>query len=132
MEDYAKTILDLNENKAKRIRAAFKLENMGTDESVRILGKSLETDPSPIVRHEAAFALGETANPKVAGPFLMKAVENDKDVFVRHESLLALATLGDESFKPFIKKYLKDPDKHISESAEIALERFDLVDKGYG
>ena len=68
---------------------------MGNDESVKILGKSLFTDPSPIVRHEA---------------------------------LLALATLGNKQFVPFIERYLKDPDKHISESAEIALERISMKD----
>lgn len=87
------------------------------------LGKALLTDPSAIVRHECAFSLGETANPKKAGPYLTQAIETDTSLFVVHEALLALATLGDTSFAAFIKPYLKDPREEIKESAEIALER---------
>jgi len=118
-----KDILDLKKSKDARIQAAFKLENIADDESIDALSKALFTDPSPIVRHECAFALGETAYPKCAGPALMRAIENDKSVFVRHEALLALATLGDLSFIEFIEKYLDDSDPSISESAEIAIQR---------
>ena len=83
------------------------------------------TDPSPIVRHECAFSLGETAASKLAGLYLMKAVENDPNVFVKHEALMALGTLGDPSFIPFIKKFLNHPEKDIAESAEIALQRIE-------
>ena len=122
-KDWKKIILDLNENQEMRIQAGFHLENMPDDESVRVLGKSLMTDPSPIVRHECAFSLGETAHPKIAVPYLMKAVEEDKNIFVVHEALLALGTLGKKEFVPFIEKFLKDPRPEISESAEIALQR---------
>ena len=130
MEDYKKIILDFkNTNAEQRIQAAFHLENIPTEEAVETLGKALETDPSPIARHEHAFVLGETASPKLASKFLMKAAESDSSVFVRHESILALATLGDNSIKPFIEKFLKDPDKHISESVEIALQRLKFTSK---
>ncbi len=123
MKDYTRIIIDYkNTSREERIQAAFHLEN-SDDEGVKILGKSLFQEPSPIVRHEIAFSLGESAHPKIAGEFLMKAIENDKNIFVIHEALLALATLGDKKFIPFIKKYLNDPRKEISESAEIALER---------
>lgn len=123
MHDPFATILDLHQNKNARIHAAFALENIADERAIQILAQALFTDPSPIVRHECAFALGETAAPKLAGPPLMKAVENDKHVFVRHEALLALGTLGDASFIPFVRKYLDDSDPVIAESAEIALER---------
>lgn len=55
-----------NYNQEWRIQAAFHLENQPDDEAVHILGKGLKTDPSPIVRHEFAFSLGETAHPKIA------------------------------------------------------------------
>jgi len=54
---------------------------------------------------------------------MMRAVEKDKSVFVRHEALLALGTLEDRRFAPFVKKFLKDKDPNISESAQIALDR---------
>ena len=122
-KNYKHIILDLQARKEDRIQAAFQLENHADDEAVDALGKALLTDPSPIVRHECAFSLGETGHPDKAGPYLMKAIAIDKSIFVVHEALLALATLGDAKYIPFIRQYLKDPRPEISESAEIALER---------
>lgn len=118
-----KVILDKKAQKDDRIQAAFCLENAGDEASIRALAKAMFTDPSPIVRHECAFSLGETAAPKLAGPALVQAVEQDTSVFVRHEALMALGTLGDKSFVPFVKRFLKDPEPAVSESAEIALQR---------
>ncbi|HIH15201.1 MAG: hypothetical protein QT08_C0008G0009 [archaeon GW2011_AR17] len=121
--DYKKIILDLSKTQEERIQAAFHLENGTDEESIAALAKALETDPSPIVRHECAFSLGETACSSLAGLPLMKAAKEDPNIFVRHESLLALGTLGEKSFIPFIKEFLHDKDKEIRESAEIALQR---------
>src|SRR3989344_7885762 len=120
MLDYKKIILDLKQKKEDRIQAAFKLENTADEASIEALAKALETDPSPIVRHECAFALGETACPKLAAQPLKKACEKDPNIFVRHEALLALATLGDKNNISFIEKFLHDKDQEIVESAEIA------------
>src|SRR3989344_732234 len=95
-DDYVKIVLDLGKTMEERIQAAFHLEHAKKDESIEALVKALFTDPSPIVRHEVAFSLGETAHPKLAAKYLMKSVETNKNVFVRHESILALATLGKE------------------------------------
>ncbi|MBI2632161.1 HEAT repeat domain-containing protein [Candidatus Pacearchaeota archaeon] len=81
------------------------------------------SDPSPIVRHECAFSLVETAHPALAGSYLIKAIESDNNIFVIHEALLALGTLGKKEFIPFIQKYLKDSRPEIAESAEIAIQR---------
>ena len=127
-KNWKKIILDLNENQEARIQAAFHLENAGDEESIDVLGKALVQDPSPIVRHEIAFSLGETAHPNSAGKHLMKAIEEDENIFVVHESLLALGTLGKKEFIPFVKKYLNDPRPEISESAEISLQRINSGD----
>ena len=122
-QDWKTIILDLTRTQEERIQAAFHLENMVDDESVKILAEALMTDPSPIVRHECAFSLGETAHPKLAAPHLMKAILEDDHVFVRHEALLALGTLGKEEFIPFIERFISDSDPEVAESAEIALQR---------
>lgn len=123
MTDHATIILDLARTPEERIQAAFALENIADETSITALGKALANDPSPIVRHECAFALGETADPTRAGPILMKAIEEDPHAMVKHEALLALATLGRKEFADFIKKWLTHPDRVVSESAEIALQR---------
>ena len=119
---WRKIILDLSTEKEQRIQAAFHLENAVEEESIDALCKALMTEPSPIVRHEIAFSLGETAHFNSA-KYLMLAVEKDKNSFVRHEAILALATLGKKEFAPFIKKFVNDSNVEVAESAEIALQR---------
>ena len=127
MQNPKMVILDLKKNKDARIQAAFQLENIADEASIEALAQAMFTDPSPIVRHECAFALGETAAPKITCFHLIKAVEKDESPFVRHEALMALGTLGDLSCIPFIKKFLHDPDPNIAESAEIALQRLKMT-----
>ncbi|MSR85948.1 HEAT repeat domain-containing protein [Candidatus Woesearchaeota archaeon] len=123
MVDYKEIILDLKRTKEERIQAAFNLENLADEASIHVLAQALETDPSPIVRHECAFALGETSCPRLATGPLKQACEKDPSIFVRHEALLALATLGDKNNLFFIQRFLKDKDPEIVESAEIAIQR---------
>lgn len=123
-EDYfGEVVLDLTKSMEERIQGAFQLENAKKEENILKLVKGLFTDPSPIVRHEFAFSLGETGRGDLVGKYLKKSVEEDKNLFVRHESILALSTLGDKEFIPFVKKFLNAPEKEMSESAEIALQR---------
>ena len=122
-DDYGKTVLDLNKSMEERIQGAFQLENAKKEENILKLVKGLFTDPSPIVRHEFAFSLGETGRGDLVGKYLMKSVEEDENLFVRHEAILALATLGDKKFIPFVKKFLDAPEIEMSESAEVALQR---------
>lgn len=126
MKQYKHLIRNLNRTPEERIQAAFNLENVADKESIDALGNALLADPSPVVRHECAFALGETAAPEQAGRYLMEAIKKDPQYIVKHEALLALATLGDKSFATFIKKWLDHPDQIVSESAEIALQRLTL------
>lgn len=125
----AETVLDLTKTKEERIQAAFALENSANPEYIRALCKGLEQDPSPVVRHEYAFSLGECAWPEIAGPALIKAIKEDDSIFVVHESLLALATLAKPEFIPFVEKYLDDSRPDIAESAEIALQRLHFANK---
>ena len=120
---YGDVVLDLRKTMEERIQAAFQLESAKKDENILKLARGLKTDPSPIVRHEFAFSLGETGRPDLVTKPLMDAVENDENVFVRHEAILALSTLGKKEFIPFVERFLNDPVKEMAESAEIALQR---------
>lgn len=122
---YGDLVLDLNRSMEERIQGAFQLENARKEENILKLVKGLFTDPSPIVRHEFAFSLGETGRGDLVGEYLMKSVEEDENIFVRHESILALATLGDEKFIPFVKKFVDDPVVEMAESAQVALQRLE-------
>ena len=124
-KNWKEVLVDMGATKEERIQAAFHLEDAGDDDSIKTMGDALFTEPSPIVRHEIAFALGECAHPEIASKYLMKSVEEDENIFVRHESILALATLGKKEYIPFVKRFLNEPELEMRESAEIALERLE-------
>lgn len=116
-------ILDIApENKEKRIQASFLLMENASTESVDILIQALHKEPSPIVKHELIFALGECIDYRVV-PELINILTSETNFFTIHESLLALGTLGDIRATDAIKKFLTHSDAGIVESAEIALER---------
>ena len=122
MRDPERVILDSNSPRNERIMAIFKLGLRGKSEDIELIKEALFHDPSPCVRHEAAFALGETAAMFVV-PDLIRAMETDGNPFVVHESALALGTLGDRRALEPLRKLTKHPNPDVSETAEIALER---------
>ncbi len=114
----------------ERIQALFQLMNIADEVSLNAIIKCLEEDPCEIVRHEAAFVLGETAAYE-AIEALKKCVKEDKSGIVKHEAILALGTIANKDTIPFIKEQLKSPVKLLSESAKIALQRIEIVEKPY-
>lgn len=126
-KEWGDIVLDLSKGKGERVHAGFKLENALDDDSLRRLGKALMIDPSPIVRHEFAFSLGETKNPRIAIPYLKEAAKNDPNIFVRHEAIIAIGNLSHKDSIPFVKSFLDDFNLEIRESAEIALERLERI-----
>lgn len=60
----------------------------------QIVEDALRTDSDSIVRHEAAFRLSETHDPKVV-PLLIQTLKTDISPIVRHEAAMALGSIGD-------------------------------------
>lgn len=114
----------------QRIQALFQLMNVADEISLQAIFRSLKTDPCEIVRHEAAFVLGETAAHE-AIEMLKWAVENDSSGIVKHESLLALGTIANPEVLPFLKSKLESPVRLISESAKIAIQRIEMIPEPY-
>lgn len=114
----------------ERIQALFQLMNIADHESLHAIFSCLENDPCEIVRHEAAFVLGETAAPDAIEP-LKKAVLEDSSVIVKHEALLALGTISDQSIVPFLQSQLTSDITLVSESAKIALQRIEIIPQPY-
>jgi HEAT repeat protein len=67
-------LLDLNETEEARIQTAFKLENRFDKTVINAFKKAIKSEPSPIVRHEIALALG-TLGKKEAVPYLEKLLK---------------------------------------------------------
>ena len=112
----------------QRIQAIFHQLFDNSNNSINILCNTLQYDPSPIVRHEAAYILGEKHNP-LAVDVLIKVIETDSHKIVIHESALALANLGNIAYpksEHTLQKLLQYPDEDVVDTVEIALQRLDM------
>ena len=86
-------VLNLNTNSAIKIESFFTLMNYADEESLNALYFSLQNDPCELVRHEAAFALGECIADKTR-KILKDVFEKDSSTVVKHECLMSLGTIG--------------------------------------
>ena len=95
--------------------------------SFKKICSALRADPSPVVRHEAAFVLGESKRPEAIAP-LIYAIMYDHSDLVRHEAIEMLGDLGfkDKKVEDFLKKLTRDKNPFIKDTAEIALATLNL------
>jgi len=79
------------------------------------------TDPNPVVRYRAAWALGHTHDPRALEP-LVRLVD-DPDPDVRYDATLALGKLGDAgAVEPLAARMaLPDPEGSADNAAAMAL-----------
>lgn len=111
-----------------RTRATCILVDLGGEDKVQHVAKVLKNDLNELVRHEAAFSLGQMGYSSGIKP-LEDATKNDPSMFVRHEAVIALGVIGSKDAKPTLEEALKDPDKPVVESAVVALSNIDFMDK---
>lgn len=111
-----------------RTRATCILVDLGGEDKVQHVAKVLRNDSNELVRHEAAFSLGQMGYSSGIKP-LEDATKNDPSMFVRHEAAIALGVIGSKEAIPILEEALKDPDKPVVESAVVALSNIDFMDK---
>lgn len=111
-----------------RTRATCILVDLGGEDKVQYVAKVLRNDSNELVRHEAAFSLGQMGYSSGIKA-LEDATKNDPSMFVRHEAAIALGVIGSKDAIPTLKEALKDPDKPVVESAVVALSNIDFIDK---
>ncbi len=104
----------------RRIYACQELMHLGTSGAVALLGQVLREDPDPVVRHEAAFVLGELADPAGVAA-LAEAAEGDASALVRHEAAEALGWIATPESQRALRLALKDPVSEVVRTAEISL-----------
>ena len=117
-----KILLNLSEPDYKRWDALIKLKSVKMDNYVvDSLMKALAKDPNAVIRHDAAFILGER-KVKQAHKLLCKMALKDKSPLVRHEATESLVDLPftDEA-KKTLNILLKDNIKEARETAQIVL-----------
>ena len=105
----------------ERIYALKKLgAEGGTDEKRAAIIRCLKQDPDPVVRHEAAFWLGELGD-KDATDALADAALHDRSPLVRHESVEALGWIPTTASRNALEKALNDGDENVRNTAVISL-----------
>ena len=120
--------LIVNDDYVIRTRATCILVDLGGEDKVQYVAKVLKNDPNELVRHEAAFSLGQMGYSSGIKP-LEDATKNDPSMFVRHEAAIALGVIGSKEAIPTLEQALKDHDRPVVESAVVALSNIDFMDK---
>ena len=111
-----------------RTRATCILVDFGGEDKVPYIAKVLKNDENELVRHEAAFSLGQMSHSSAVPP-LTDATLNDPSMFVRHEAAIALGVVGSKDAKETLEKALNDPDRPVVESAIVALSNIQFMEK---
>ena len=110
-----------------RTRATCILADVGGEDKIPHVAKVLKFDENELVRHEAAFSLGQMCLSSGIPP-LADATLNDPSMFVRHEAAIALGVIGSKEAKNALEKALIDPDKSVVESAVVALSNIQFME----
>jgi len=124
---YFVKLLD-HEDYVIRCRATCILVDMGGEDKVPYIAKVLKDDTNELVRHEAAFSLGQMCYSNGIVP-LEDATKNDPSVFVRHEAAIALGVMGSKKVRATLENALNDPDKPVRDSAVSNLEFMEKLSK---
>ena len=125
--DYFVKLLD-HEDYVIRTRATCILVDFGGEDKVPFIAKVLKNDPNELVRHEAAFSLGQMGHHIGIKP-LEDATKNDSSMFVRHEAAIALGVIGSKDAVQTLQEVLDDVDKSVVESAVVAFSNIEFMDK---
>lgn len=110
-----------------RTRTTCILVDIGGEDKVPFIAKVLKNDKNELVRHEAAFSLGQLGYRSGIGP-LEDATLNDPSMFVRHEAAIALGVVGSPDAKEALEKALNDPEEPVRESAVVALSNLKFME----
>jgi len=111
-----------------RTRATCILVDIGGEDKVPYIANVLKSDPNELVRHEAAFSLGQMCYSSGIKP-LEEATQNDPSMFVRHEATIALGVIGSQDARKTLEKALNDPAEPVRDSAIVALSNLQFMEK---
>jgi len=109
-----------------RTRAVCILAGIAGENAIEPIGKVLKFDDNPLVRHEAAFSLGQLGfTGGIAA--LSDSIRSDPSFFVRHEAAVALGVIGSEEARITLNDALNDENEEVRQSAAIALANIDYI-----
>lgn len=112
---------------SERFRVLFSLRNLKGKEPRDALIHATR-DPSNLLAHEAAFALGQIQDADAVPALESILFDLSLHPIVRHEAAEALGAIGLDSNIPLLKKSLvSDPAPEVRETCELALHRIEEV-----
>lgn len=126
-KDYFLHLLD-HKDFVIRTRAVCILVDLGGEEMVSHIAGVLKNDSNELVRHEAAFSLGQMCYRSGIKP-LEDAVRSDPSFFVRHEAAIALGVIGSQEARETLQRALADSSEPVRESAVVALSNLRFMEK---
>jgi HEAT repeat protein len=124
-EQYFKELLNHHDS-VVRTRAVCILAGIADANAIEPIGKVLKFDKNVLVRHEAAFSLGQLGYTSGITA-LADSVSSDPSFFVRHEAAIALGVIGSEEARKTLNDALKDESEEVRQSAVIALANLDYI-----
>ena len=101
--------------------------DFGGEDKIPHIAKVLKDDPNELVRHEAAFSLGQMCYTSGIAP-LAESTRTDPSLFVRHEAAIALGVIGSKEAKDALQDALQDSDKPVVDSAVVALSNIEFME----
>jgi len=125
-ESYLLKVLKTEASLVLRVHAVCILAEVGGEKSIPVLSDVLLHDPDPLVKHEAAFSMGQIGLTAANGA-LQKAMLSDPDPVVRHESAAALGSIGSPGSEESLTKALEDKDEIVSNSARASLFNIEFL-----
>ncbi|CAK5009318.1 unnamed protein product [Meloidogyne enterolobii] len=119
LDDENKTVDELT--LWERYRALFALRNLNTDAATKAISKGLFSEDSALFRHEVAYVLGQIQSPVVISELKERLSLLNESGMVRHECAEALGSIGTEECRQILVEFLKDKERVVRESCEVAL-----------
>lgn len=118
-----------------QFRALFTIKSLAASnpsdlpEGIRIIGRSLQTSDSALLKHELAYVLGQMQDSR-AIPTLTKVLEDEAEhAMVRHEAAEAMGAIADPTALPILEHYKKDKDISVRETCELAIKKIEYETK---
>ncbi|KAJ8905898.1 hypothetical protein NDN08_002401 [Rhodosorus marinus] len=104
-------------------KVGVNVEEEVVKKAVEALASAMRDDPSSLVKHEAAYVLGQTENP-LAVKYLEGTLSDiGEDPMVRHEAAEALGAIASPDCVEILERYGSDEEQVVRETVEIALMR---------
>lgn len=113
-----------------RLKAVRELARPGDDAAASTLAQILAQDPDPIVRAEAAAALGKVGRERAAG--LLTSALKDQEPSVRREAAKSLSAVGGATARTALSGALRrDSDPQVRLEATRTLSMFPSKDQAW-